>query len=948
MFNFLFSSSSFSVGVKGNSTCLISSQTPVLENLETHPEYDVYARKRQDSLSCDFDRIYRNFNHKNGNHLMKINKLIKKEFINNDNSFSKLLSKSEPILLTPHNTLSFSRNKNDMENYGPIGTYDLFTNRERYSISDDNRNILDIIKNKNGRIPIDDFVMTCHRKVQPGKKMMGLFIERITNCENLQDCYQACDYEKTFVCKGFNHHRRYNTNSKCTCELTSTPYSCMDIDEDFSIDSHYDYYEKIENCPSSTWRDSGISHWKDHIKNYKQNDDQNTRFGHESNIHQETYSSINRELANDFSNGPSRSGKQSHYEDGFMSRYRDLNWNRNWKNSPRYSDIINDNTYPSSLINYDKEYSDVRSSVSSRFGEHSPIQEHISIPNEDEQFRGKFYNYGNAFGYNDNYMSSPRESYYEKHENLQMAQKCSIKIVSGSKLSRSILRKTCVAHDLEQCEEFCINETDFSCKSFAYRYNVVTTNPTDNCLLSEHSYQDLNFYTDLEPNRDYDSYGLTSDTRICHIKKSANRYPSEECFSRIRSGFNMPIDITRKSLSVQDFGECQFACTTSQEFVCRSFVFKYTMINQHKVDNHEHLSSNCFLSDWPAEEINPVNMPDMDGAELYERNILSHGCEMYPSPLSIPNTITQYGKKFPPMDQLCYSEYHRPCKLMSHAIVSSLRAVTKSDCLNKCSIMRNSGVIPCMSFNYIITIDNAQNNCFLSDISIRDLRPNLDYIRDNDHMLYTWKEFDPYCSLTAFNMINATPKYEKHGELYPNMFNYPNTEKIVDRERTHRPTFYSPVQWKNKFRDENYEQDYKHKLLFNGNSNPPFQSDNLEHEFNLFYSNQISPFRRYTVNGYPCKNGTICQQNEITGFWSCETENEHGSWDYCCEPNHQCGFSQGYHYPWCHVGSNEDQWRPCSETYYPYYHAMDHSTYRQSIARHWPMIYFHETSQVGS
>lgn len=109
MFNFLFSSSSFSVGVKGNSTCLISSQTPVLENLETHPEYDVYARKRQDSLSCDFDRIYRNFNYKNGNHLMKINKLIKKEFINNDNSFSKLLSKSEPILLTPHNTLSFSR-----------------------------------------------------------------------------------------------------------------------------------------------------------------------------------------------------------------------------------------------------------------------------------------------------------------------------------------------------------------------------------------------------------------------------------------------------------------------------------------------------------------------------------------------------------------------------------------------------------------------------------------------------------------------------------------------------------------------------------------------------------------------------------------------------------------------------------------------------------------------
>lgn len=51
--------------------------------------------------------------------------------------------------------------------------------------------------------------MTCHRKVQPGKKIMGLFIERIINCENLQDCYQACDYEKTFVCKGFNHRYIY-------------------------------------------------------------------------------------------------------------------------------------------------------------------------------------------------------------------------------------------------------------------------------------------------------------------------------------------------------------------------------------------------------------------------------------------------------------------------------------------------------------------------------------------------------------------------------------------------------------------------------------------------------------------------------------------------------------------------------------------------------------------
>lgn len=235
------------------------------------------------------------------------------------------------------------------------------------------------------------------------------------------------------------------------------------------------------------------------------------------------------------------------------------------------------------------------------------------------------------------------------------------------------------------------------------RYNILTTNPTDNCLLSDQSYQDLNFYTDLEPNRDYDSYVLISDQKICYLKQSASRYPLEECFSRVRSGFTMPMDITRKSIFVNDFGECQFACTTLRKFVCRSFVFKYPMLNR-RVHGHQHVSTNCLLSDLPADQINPNKMPDMDGAELYERNTFSYGCETYPSPYFISNTITSHKDKesLPrQIDEICYSEYHRPCKLMSHAVVSSMRAVRKSDCRRKCSAMRNTGVIPCMSFNYM-------------------------------------------------------------------------------------------------------------------------------------------------------------------------------------------------------------------------------------------------------
>ncbi|CAL7950826.1 unnamed protein product [Xylocopa violacea] len=806
----------------------------------------------------------------------------------------------------------------------------------------------------------DDFALViCHRKLQPGKKMMELLIERVVNCENLQDCCRACDYEKSFACKGFNHR---TDNSKCTCELTSTPYLHMDADEDFLVDSHCDYYEKVENCPS-TIHSNRVPYWKDFTKNYRQNDQDpwldrgsvNKDFHRESSISEDhlnyrnNYAS-NHESNHDFVNGLTRSNEQYHYEEphDFMPRYNDFNWNRNWKNS-HHPDVANDNTLPSSRTNnYDREYLSVKSSIFPKplsRSEDRPLVRGISTPIENEHFHGKLNNYGNAFNYNDNYAPFPKDSHYERHESLPPVSRCLVRLASGSKLNRRVIRKTCLAHDLKQCKDLCINEANFSCESFAYRYNVLTTNPADNCLLSDYSYQDLNFYTDLDPNRDYDTYVLMSDSKICHLKKPANRYPQEECFSRIKSGFTIPIDITKKSILVHDLGECQFACTASQEFICRSFVYKYT-IESHGDRDHEPPSVNCFLTDWSSGEINPTNMLDMDGAELYERTTFSNGCDTYPSS-SIPNAITPNNHGFSPvqMDELCYSEYHRPCKLMPHAVISSVRAIEKSDCRRKCSTMRHIGTIPCMSFNYVINIGDTQNNCFLSDISIRDLRPNLDYIHDNDHTLYMWKDFDPNCKLIANSLgtINVPPLLKKDGQLFPPTLSYPNTQRTLDN-RTHIPesVFDFSTRWKSKFKSDGSEPDYKYDTA-NGDSKFVLDSDGFQYGSNFFDSNQLSPSRQYTVNGYPCKNGTVCQQNEITGFWSCEIDNNYDNWDYCCKPTHQCGFSQGYHYPWCYVGTNEDQWRPCSETYHPYYFNKDQRSTLYS-ARHWPVIYLHETS----
>lgn len=98
----------------------------------------------------------------------------------------------------------------------------------------------------------------------------------------------------------------------------------------------------------------------------------------------------------------------------------------------------------------------------------------------------------------------------------------------------------------------------------------------------------------------------------------------------------------------------------------------------------------------------------------------------------------------------------------------------------------------------------------------------------------------------------------------------------------------------------------------------------------------VDVWKVYSVNGWPCR--APCEENKVGGFWSCDLDGrERGAWDYCCSPDHQCGFSNGYSYSWylltiysnnlfilsiyrCYVGVDKTQWRKCSDQYYPYLH----------------------------
>lgn len=58
---------------------------------------------------------------------------------------------------------------------------------------------------------------------------------------------------------------------------------------------------------------------------------------------------------------------------------------------------------------------------------------------------------------------------------------------------------------------------------------------------------------------------------------------------------------------------------------------------------------------------------------------------------------------------------------------------------------------------------------------------------------------------------------------------------------------------------------------------------------------------RFTVNGQPCRSGSYCTQNANMDIWSCPVDQ--GDWDYCCRPDHKCGYSEGVSNSWLVEGT---------------------------------------------
>ncbi|XP_044265917.1 uncharacterized protein LOC123012157 [Tribolium madens] len=437
----------------------------------------------------------------------------------------------------------------------------------------------------------------------------------------------------------------------------------------------------------------------------------------------------------------------------------------------------------------------------------------------------------------------PAEPRYPYHYDF-LKDECSLRTAAGFRLQKGIVKKFYAVPNIYECELLCFKEKEFPCASYAYRYTVSLTSPTDNCYLSNRNYKELDYYTDLEPDRDFDVYTM-NNMKKCDQPVIRGKDHSE-CFWRVRSAQRLDHKVVRDSLSVKSIVECQLECLRSARFTCRAFSYRYgSPIIGGPIDN-------CLLTDWPYYEMDPhLHFVPEPGFEIYERGSFGHGCE--------PHHFGIRGRpwKNPEMrrDQLCYIGYGSPAKLLPQACRKEIQVATEEECKAECSKYRDKTLFHCMSLSFSTRSSKWEPNCRLSDILQRDLLPNVDYIPDPDFWLFAWDNYNPECTAIA-----------------------------------HKPS---------------------HNHI--GHKEDRIDYDDL--------SNAIGTWRVYSVSGWPCRRGSLCRENREAGFWFCELEGgDANTWDYCCRPDHQCGFSHGFEYQWCYVGPSRTQWRKCSDRYYPYVH----------------------------
>lgn len=176
-----------------------------------------------------------------------------------------------------------------------------------------------------------------------------------------------------------------------------------------------------------------------------------------------------------------------------------------------------------------------------------------------------------------------------------------------------------------------------------------------------------------------------------------------DCFERIHTSLTFEVSIIKFSVQTENVHECELICLHVKHFTCRLFSFRYVynsvrsvrrILLKVQIDDRmtwnvipkyvcvcyvhsrgtpviEKLSDNCYLTDYPVIEIDPVKHfvrdPDCD---IYNRGSYGRGCELdkpsfgwptVPGQDQTPTVLTTYRPQYDvPFPSLYGSKYGPP------------------------------------------------------------------------------------------------------------------------------------------------------------------------------------------------------------------------------------------------------------------------------------------------
>ncbi|XP_021916081.1 uncharacterized protein LOC110828068 isoform X1 [Zootermopsis nevadensis] len=770
----------------------------------------------------------------------------------------------------------------------------------------------------------------CFRRLLTGKRVLEQHVRRSLPSTSADHCREECSSEKHFVCEGFNYRVDVGGFGRGSCDLTDVPSSRLDLGRDFYSDREYDFYERDRNigpdcnvAPTEDSRPGGGLYGGSNSYGHWQQDGAQPH-GHYYGSGGNTWGGGRKPS---YGSGGSTwgGGRKPSYGGGRWDYYGGSSSHGLWGPSGSAGFYGNGNNY-GSWGSYGSGGTHGGGGGSYEGGGWGSGWQGSRNPPPGLQNSGGggWYWSRPSGGWDVNkdvgfhgHGSSPSFGYREE---------CFLRSRTGFRLDRRIVKVAITVPYLHDCEIECAKGGHFVCNTFSFRYNLEPSFPHENCHLTERFYSDLDPYHDILPDRDYDVYSKNEYARSCLEKFPQQRpHQESECFVRVRSGQNLDRSIAKNILNAHSLGECELECLRSRSFTCRVFSYRYGVRDINSPQD------NCVLSDWPFFELDPRRqLVDDLRYELYERGSYGHGCEInhyipYPQEQYELDRWTQQhdgggsgGHQPPPRppprrptypkpsDEQCYVGYGGPARLLPIAVRSSLDVPTELDCKAECSRARDS--------------------------------------------------FSFFCTSLSFRSGNAYHPHPRHDD------NVPEHNCLLSdiEQRDLRPGLDYVHDGDNWMFAWNF-LDSKCDLIAH---NPDQQ-----HGFDGHYVPgrvDVQTWQRFTVSGRPCRYGTECVENREAGFWHCELEGgDAGAWDYCCRPGHQCGYSEGYDYPWCYVGSAaRDQWRPCSDHYYPYSHdphgglrgpSRDQHRHIEAFhyesygpPRYWPVAYLHKDAPPNS